>query len=40
MLFVDNVEIVIDFGDLNSDKIMMYNFNRDYYIRIDFVIGI
>lgn len=38
--FADNVEIVTDFGDLNSDKIMMYNSNRDYHTRIDFAIGI
>lgn len=38
--FADNVEIVTDFGELNSDKIMMYNSNRDYHTRIDYAIGI
>lgn len=38
--FADNVEIVTDFGELNSDKILMYNSNRDYHTRIDYAIGI
>ncbi|XP_062581991.1 uncharacterized protein LOC134243763, partial [Saccostrea cucullata] len=37
--FAENVEIVTDFGELNSDKIMMYNSNRNYQTRIDYAIG-
>lgn len=37
--FAENVEMVTDFGELNSDKIMMYNSNRNYHTRIDFAIG-
>jgi hypothetical protein len=37
--FAENVDMVTDFGELNSDKIMTYNSNRNFQTRIDYAIG-